>query len=59
MITPFWLWDWLTIGDMERNPHDPGTRHSREWSVVDDRRLLLIALDRYALLLRERGFHGR
>ena len=48
MPRPFNKYDWLKIMDLERNPEKPFTQTSVEWFKRDDRRMLLIALDRYA-----------
>lgn len=49
MMMPFYIVDWITIGDMERCPYNQNTPERDGWIQRDDRRLLLIALDRWAV----------
>lgn len=47
-MKPFNWYDYLKWKDLERNPNTPFTEASRKWSEEDNKRMLLIALDRYA-----------
>jgi hypothetical protein len=47
-IKPFDKYDWLKVKDIERCPYAMFTAECGFWSKRDDRRMLLIALDRYA-----------
>lgn len=47
-IPPFEKYNYITIGDMERQPFTPFSDEAILWHIKDDRRLFLIALDRYA-----------
>jgi hypothetical protein len=50
MPIPFHKYDYLKIKDLERCPYPPFRNHPEftKWNDNDDRRMLLIALDRYA-----------
>jgi hypothetical protein len=45
---PFSKWDWYDIRDLERCPYVFWSKECHDWTVLDDGRILLIALDRYA-----------
>ena len=47
-LRAFAKYDWLKWTDIERGPFAPFTLESGNWLRDDDRRLFLIALDRYA-----------
>lgn len=51
-MKPFDKYDWLKFRDLERCPYAPFTSEAVSWLAKDDRRMLLIALDRYAAHLR-------
>jgi hypothetical protein len=36
--------------DLERNPHNMFSEEANQWNKKDDRRLLLIALERYLMI---------
>jgi hypothetical protein len=46
-------YDYLKMKDLERCPYVWGTKECGEWNIQDDRRMLLIALDRYADYLQD------
>jgi len=52
-LKPFNRYDWLKFKDVERCPYPPFRNDPNwlEWTVNDDKRMLLIALDRYAAYL--------
>lgn len=56
-MIPFDVFDWLRIGDIERCPYPPFRNHPKhaEWNTNDEKRLTLIALDRYADYLRDKN----
>lgn len=56
MLIPYDRYDWLMMKDLERCPYpifniENGENQAR-WSREDDRRMELLALDRYADYLR-------
>jgi hypothetical protein len=50
MPIPFDKYDYLKWGDLKRNPYSSyhNSQEWFEWHLNDDKRLLLIALERYA-----------
>lgn len=48
MPIPFDIYDWYLFNDLQRCPYRWGTWECREWNKVEDRRILLVMLDRYA-----------
>jgi hypothetical protein len=53
-MTPFYRFDWLRFRDLERCPFVWYSKECNEWIRQDDRRMLLIALDRYADYLQKK-----
>lgn len=54
---PFEKYDWLKLGDLERCPFVIFSPESAKWGEEDNRRMLLIALERYAnFLQRDKNF---
>jgi len=53
ILIPYDRYDWLMMKDLERCPYPPFRSHPlfKEWNDNDDRRMELIALDRYASYL--------
>lgn len=56
MPIPFNKYDYLYIKDLERCPYPPFRNHPkfRDWNDEDDKRMLLLALDRYADVLQRK-----
>jgi len=60
MPRSFNKYDWLKFSDLERCPYPPFRNHPKfkEWNENDDRRMLLIALDRYADYITTQRIYG-
>lgn len=41
----------ILYGDIERNPYPMWTKENADWAREDDKRLMLIALERYVMIL--------
>ena len=48
----FNVYDYLIMNDLERCPYPMFTKECGEWCEQDDKRKILIALDRYADVLQ-------
>lgn len=56
-VAPFEKYDYLFFRDLERCPYRWGTAMCGQWCKLDDERMLLIALDRYAEVLTNHARH--